>query len=74
MSEEPDIDTSELTDEHDVESKEGEDNGYSIALYRAEDGSHFIYIVQSGMSSKYDGALGFDQWVADDQIAKWKDL
>lgn len=74
MSGEPSTETSDLIDEYDVESEEGMDNGYSIALYRTESGQHFIYIVHSDMSSKYDGSLGFDQWVPDDQIRIWKDL
>lgn len=74
MSDEPDIDASELIENQDVESEPGMDNGYSIALYRAPDGRYFIHIIHSGMSSKYDGALGFDQWVHDDQVSTWKDL
>lgn len=68
----PNIDDCELIDEFDVEATA--DDGYSIPLYKAADGRHFIYIRHSDYGSKYAGALGFDQWVEDDQVANWTDL
>lgn len=74
MPTEPDIETSTLIDDHDGPAQQDMDDGFSIALYRATDGRHFIYIAHSDMSSKYSGALGFDQWVTDAQIESWKEL
>lgn len=74
MSDEPDIEASELVENHDVRSKPGAEDGYSTALYRTPHGRHFIHIIHSDMNSKYNGALGFDQWVEDDQVLTWKDL
>lgn len=74
MPQEPDIEECELIEEHDRETDPGMDNGYSIALYRTSEGKLFIHIVQSDMSSKYDGSLGFDQWVSDAQKDNWKNL
>lgn len=69
---EPDVDTSTLIDTHDVEATN--DDGYSIALYKAPDGRHWIHIIHSDMSSKYHGGLGFDQWVSDEDVGNWKNL
>lgn len=74
MPEEPNIATSELIDEHDVEANAGINDGYSTALYKSSEGRHYIYIVHSDMSSKYDGALGFHQWVAVNDVNNWKEL
>lgn len=68
----PNIDDCELIEEFDVEPSL--DDGYSIALYKAEDGRHFIYIRHSDYSSKFAGALGFYQWVPEGQLSDWKDL
>jgi len=72
MTTEPDIDSSTLIEEHNVYATA--DDGYSIALYKAPDGRHWIHIIHSDMSSKYDGALGFDQWVSDEDVSGWEDL
>ena len=36
---------------------------FSIELYKHPDGRHFRWIDASGMNSRFNGALGFDQWL-----------
>ena len=73
MSDEPNIEDSDLVDEF-GEDGTGNDDGYFIELYKAPDGRHFVYIASSGYNSIFHGSLGFYAWIAEDQIDSWTEV
>lgn len=74
MSDEDLPEISTRVDEFDYVNSDDEDDYLSIALYKHPDGRHFRWIDGSGMNSVFVGVLGFDAWLSDDQIAKWKEM
>ena len=70
MSDEPNIEDSELVDEFGQDGT-GSDDGYFIELYKAPNGRHFVRIASSGYNSKFHGSLGFHTWITEDQIDSW---
>lgn len=74
MSDEDLPEISAKMDDFDYANEDDADDYFSVVLYKHSDGRHFRWIDASGMNSVFVGALGFDQWISDDQIANWKNV
>lgn len=74
MSDEKLTETSTKLEDFDHATADDSDNYYTISLYQHSDNRHFRWIDASGMNSRFNGSLGFDRWLSENEVSNWKDV